>query len=61
MTSAFDEWSEPGAEEYLKALGLMSLRYNHLEIALHNLVESYFRGILESVIVAHASLLVPQR
>ncbi|HAO2891875.1 TPA: hypothetical protein IHM15_004473 [Escherichia coli] len=44
-----DEWFEPGSEGYLHALGVMSMRYNLLENALHRLIEIYLWSLPESV------------
>jgi hypothetical protein len=44
-----DEWSEPGPEEYLQALGVMSMRYNLLELALEGVVRTYLQSIAEPI------------
>ncbi len=45
-----DEWAEAGARDYLEALGVLSLRYDRLQLALIRLIESYLIGIPDSIL-----------
>lgn len=45
-----DEWSDPGARDYLEALGILSLRYDRLQLALIRLIERYLASVPEAIL-----------
>ncbi|GAB4069654.1 hypothetical protein KHC28_24425 [Ancylobacter sonchi] len=45
-----DEWGEAGARDFLEALGVLSLRYDRLQLALIRLIERYLAAIPEKIL-----------